>query len=148
MKKMGWMIFFLMFFSVGFVSAQENEADSCTVYISGSAEEVGVRFEAEVKDYNLSNGRLRIDVRNRDRNTDIDIRTVEVVGYVNVKDKNGRIIGKSEKTTTFSYKNIIFPASISNGRLLKNSSKQTITVNVPKTWDGVTSVTVYADACE
>ena len=147
MKKMGWMIFFLMFFSVGFVSAQDNEVDSCPVYISGSAEEAGVRFEAEIKDYNSSNGRLRIDVRNRDRNTDIDIRTVEVVGYVNVKDNKGRIT-KDEDTERFSYRDITFPPSISDGKLPKNSSRQTITVYVPRKWNGVISVTVYADACD
>ena len=136
MKKMGIMFALLVFLITGFVFAQDA-APSCEIVVSGSVGTEGDILWANVKSF--SNGRLRIEVRNRSRSMDFEIVRVEVEGL----NLRGNVV-----SLNFEGRAIRMPDGY-DGILPRNSGKVDIQIreNELAVLRSVTSVRVVADYC-
>jgi hypothetical protein len=138
MKRVGLLLIFFVFLTVISISSQEHEIESgavCQVFMGSSSTdgELYVEFGSISSD-----GSLTINVRNRIRNADVEITSVEVEGNTS----GGRTITEKFRRN----RELRFSRDFIE-RILPRSKSGTIRVkldNIKK----VSEVTIYADICE
>ena len=136
MKRQGISLV-MLFVTIALASAQVEAGAFCTILVSGREGE-SVEVTAEIRDFDVSRGRLRIRVRNRLRDDDIEILSVEVVG------KNVR---GTEIKRTISANDLIMPDGY-DGIIPHRSDRIEITIEGLTLFRSVSGVTVYSDICD
>jgi hypothetical protein len=135
MKKIGILFTLLVVLMTSFVFAQVEEGSTCKIFVSGKEGE-SVEVTAEIRDF-TDTGRLRIRVRNRIRNEDIEILYIEVTG----KNARGNAI-----TRTYTGSDIRMPEGYDG--IIPRNERVDIEIRGITIMRSVSSVTVYSDICK
>jgi hypothetical protein len=132
MKKTGLIFVLLMFITTGLVIAQDA---ACIVFVSGRPGD-NTALQAEFKKLNSNGNRVTIKVRNRLRNEDLEITSVEVKGL------NARGVEVTETVTGSSIR-----MDDGGEPIIGHGERLDIQLRLRSSLRSVSEVKVYADVC-